>query len=439
MADSRKTILNSTIEQVISATQALPVEKNLLQIRSDAELASARGYYLPDEDDRLRLVYSDYLRVRAILLDTINTLPSLSQLKKDWEEDLEAFTIAYSAACALIRAASYILDVAKSKPVIWNKLDEAEERFGIKRKSLTQLYKSSTNPMRMWRFFEATKFYEKNKSNILALRGHSKAHEELLQLLEEEEPFIETKRRLFLNKRFKFRLYDMIRRHKSGYRITMFHLFRLSGSAIAEMRQPFKKDRFSLGFNKRVTPKIISQIKSTLVPGDIIITRHDDALSNLFLPGFWPHAAFYIGGEDDNKVVIESKKDGVKYRRLEDTLSVDCFLILRPNLSQESIQVAIKKANTHVGKRYDFLFDFTKSDRLACTELVYRSFHAVANIQFELIERAGRKCLSAEDLINQSICSEQFDCIALFGLLEEQIAYDSEAMGLLKNSYDSQW
>jgi len=439
MPDSSQLPLNSMLEQMISATLALPAEKDLFHIRSEAEIASARGYYLPDEDDRLRIVFADYLRVRAILLDTIHTLPTLSQAKKDWQQDIEAFSIAYAAACALIRAASYIIDITQSMPVTWNKLDEAEERYGIKRKTLTRLYKSSTSPLRMWRFLEATKFYESNKDSIITLRHKSNTHEELIRLLLSEEPFVAAKRRLFIKKRFKFQLYDMIRRQKSGYKMAMFHLFRLSGSAIAEMKHPFKKDRRARSSYKQVTHEIITQIKSDLKPGDIIITRHDDALSNLFLPGFWPHAAFYAGGENEDQLVIESKKDGVKFRRLEETLYVDSFLVLRPKLTPETIQIVIDKAKTHVGKRYDFLFDFTQSDRLACTELVYRSYHAAANIQFELIERAGRKCLSAEDLIDQAIGQKQFDCIAIYGLQDKQITYHQAALKLLKTSYASNW
>lgn len=436
MAANPQSPLYSTLEHVISATQALPTEKKISHILDDTKLASKRGYYLPDEDDRLRTVYADYLRVRAILLDTIHTLPTLSQHKKNGEENIEAFTIAYTAACALTRAASYIIEIAKSMPVIWNKLDEAEERFGIKRKSLTRLYQNSTSPLHMWRFLEATKFYETNKHSIISLRTKSNAHDELIKLLIEEEPFVAAKKRLFIKKRLKFQLYNMIRRHKSGYKRAMFHLFRLSGSAIAEMKQPFKKDHTP---HKRVTPEIIAKIKPKLKPGDIIITRHDDALSNLFLPGFWPHAALFSGGENDDQLVIESKKDGVKFRPLEETLYVDNFLILRSKLSPDAIQAVIHKATTHVGKRYDFLFDFTQSDRLACTELIYRSYHATAHIQFELLERAGRKCLSAEDLINQAISSKQFHCIAIYGLRDKQISYHQDALELLRTSYQSKW
>ena len=72
----------------------------------------------------------------------------------------------------------------------------------------------------------------------------------------------------------------------------MFFLAESIGSDIAELTQPLVKKR---GAGKRVTPDIRAQLLSLVRPGDVFVTRHDDAMSNLFLPGFWPHAALYIG------------------------------------------------------------------------------------------------------------------------------------------------
>lgn len=432
-------MITQILEEIISATHGLPREQDLHVIISDASTASERGYYLPDEDERLRTVYSDYLRIRAILLDLIQQLQPLSYPRKNWNHDLEAFSIAYTAACALIRAASYVINAAKTNKVIWNKLDEGETRFGLKRKSLTRLYKSATSPSRMWRFHEATRFYESKKSEILSLRNKSSLHNELITLLEEEEPFIEAKRRAFLKKRLKYRVYDFIRRHKSSYSWAMFHLFRISGSAIADMRYPVRQLSSKSNGGKRVTQPAIERLKQLLRPGDILVTRHDDALSNLFLPGFWPHAAFYIGEDEQGMSVVESKKDGVKLRALEETLSVDSFLVMRSDLNENSITEGIKKAKTHIGKRYDFLFDFTKANRLACTELVYRSFHSIDGIHFKLEERSGRKCMSAEDLIDQAMASGRFRCIAIYGVQQNNFHVEDEARDILKHSYNSNW
>ena len=152
------------------------------------------------------------------------------------------------------------------------------------------------------------------------------------------------------------------------------------GRVVAEVQNPFHR--------KRVSETIRQQVSALLEPGDVLITRHDDALSNLFLPGFWPHGALYIGTEaqrealgvdfdevrrqraSDPHTILEAKKDGVLFRRLEETLRVDSFAVLRPRLSDADRATCLGRASTHEGKLYDFDFDFTRADRLVCTEVV---------------------------------------------------------------------
>jgi len=90
-------------------------------------------------------------------------------------------------------------------------------------------------------------------------------------------------------------------------------------------------------------------------------------------------------------------------------------------------------------KRYDFLFDFTQANRLACTELIYRSYHGLEKINFALIERSGRMCIAAEDLIDQVLSSEKFEVHSLFNGDSESILYGVEARDALKTSYNAQW
>jgi len=330
-------------------------------------------------------------------------------------------------------------------------LVESELRYNLERKTLTNLYKSLSSPKKMLQFHKATKFFDASKDEIMELADDSDLDKELLILLEDEIPFIESRKRDYFKLRARYRAYDIVRRNSSGFKKAMFHIFRLTGSAVAEMKQPLKKSKGSTSNSKRVTPNILEEIQHILKPGDIIVTRHDDALSNLFLPGYWPHAAFYMGTPDQLKTlgitplsamdhsVIESKKDGVKFRPINETLSVDCFVVLRPNISLEAITSAIHTAISHAGKRYDFLFDFTKANRLACTELIYRAYHGLDEISFSLIERSGRMCLAAEDLLDQSIGSEKFTALAIFNTHSESILYDDEARDALKSSYASQW
>ena len=137
------------------------------------------------------------------------------------------------------------------------------------------------------------------------------------------------------------------------------------------------------------------------------------------MPGFWPHAALYVGQREQRAAencVLEARKDGVLFRPLPDTLSVDAFVVLRPNLDAEQIEQAIERAFMHEGKMYNFDFDFFNSDRVVCTELVYRSYDGLEDLQIPLSERAGRKILSAENLLDFALDSNTFAPVAIFGV-----------------------
>ena len=50
----------------------------------------------------------------------------------------------------------------------------------------------------------------------------------------------------------------------------------------------------------RVNQSLVSEgqieaLKTKLQPGDVLLERREWFLSNIGLPGFWPHAALYIG------------------------------------------------------------------------------------------------------------------------------------------------
>ena len=64
---------------------------------------------------------------------------------------------------------------------------------------------------------------------------------------------------------------------------------------------------------------------------------------------------------------------------------------------------ALVEALAHLGRPYDFEFDFTSGTRVVCTGLVYRSFHGKGAIRFDLVPRMGRFTLSGDDLVGQAL------------------------------------
>ncbi len=431
------------IATLLASAGALPCQAELGEYLEDVSRAEARGYYLPDEDERVRAMFCRYLAIRSSLHAVLDEL-SRGRWAHRGLSDLREFAVAYGAACLLVRAAGFLIDLTEGAPVTRRKLDEPESRYGLQAKSFTRVYQSLTSPRRWWAFFDAFAFYQKNRQAILEL-GSDSEMQEVVALLQVEEGLIQGSRQDLLRRRFSYRVHSFLRRNHSGYRKTMFGLFRLSGSSIAEMKQPFVKP---FGAGKRVDRAVRDRLESFLLPGDVVITRHDDALSNLFLPGYWPHAAFYIGSNAQRGALglkaegigeeirfLESKRDGVRLRPADDTLQVDALVVLRPRLEAEQVAEAITRGLTHAGKLYDFIFNFAASDRLACTELVYRSYHAVGPVQLELKSYAGRHCLSAEELINQCVQHAWFDPVLVYGLDGDEWSEGSTARERLRGSF----
>ncbi|MGJ8724819.1 MAG: YiiX/YebB-like N1pC/P60 family cysteine hydrolase [Roseibacillus sp.] len=406
--------IESSRDTLLAVVPVMPKRTNLLQEIADAEAAQERGYYQPDEDERLREVFAQYLEVRTALRGVVARMEPWVDMgqKLNRNDQLRVFIVGFTAACFLVRSGLFMIGMAEGRKVVRRKLDEAEPRFNIPRKAFTEVYRLQSSVRRMWKFHEAWQFYDRHRSEIHDLHNDPELGE-IVTLLAAEEPFMETRRREYWKHRLRYRLHSFRRRRRTTFEQTMFQLFEFGGRTVAELRDP------TAGFRKlpkRAAGEPCEVASLILQPGDIIVTRHRDALSNLFLPGFWPHAALFVGELGNGQgEVVEAKKDGVRLRPLTETLSVDAFLVLRAKAGPSVRECAAERALTHVGKLYDFAFDFSQANRLACTALVYRSWHGQAGITFELGEQAGRMCLSAEDLLEQALKSGKFKIAAYYG------------------------
>lgn len=422
---------------VLAAASAVPAAEMLAEELACVARAAERGYFLPDEDGLVRLRYSQYLVLRAALLETVGELGAAAGTGVvEWKERLPVFVTAFAAACVLMRATRFVVDLGKDRPVVWKKLDEEDVMAGIPRKSFTALYKASAAAGNWRRFLAASEFYFQNREGIRALAADP-AMAPLVALLEQEEPTIERRRRAAFERLFAYRWFSFLRRNRSAWRQVMFGFFRVSGSAIAELRQPGIKPA---GAGKRLSPVLREEILAKARPGDVFVTRHDDALSNLFLPGFWPHAALYLGTAGDLQALgiepafpvsdqrwfLEAKKDGVRFRNCDETLHVDACVLLRSPLEPGDLAAAIRRAMSHAGKPYDFLFDFRTQDVLACTEVIYRGFHGIGPVRFHLAEVGGRLCLPAEEMLEQAL-DTGFRVLATAGLSGNRLLSGSKA------------
>ena len=412
---------------------ALPTAQDMALLLADGNAAEARGYYNPVEDERLRDAYARYLAIRVSLWDIIqSTQPAARRVQSAPQtaslQDRRDFTIAFCAAEIIVRTGEYLIDLARKREIIWRKLDEAELRYGIERKSFTRMYRQLTSAFRMHGFYRACDVFDKNRSVILEATP-----KEIMDILATLN-LPTASRGDHLRRYRRFVRFSTKRRQSSAWKNMLFSLFEMMGSDIADLKIPLVKPPEA---PKRVSPEIIETVRSQLKPGDVFVTRHDDAMSNVFLPGFWPHSALWLGASDAD--ILEAKKDGVLLRPIEETLQVDAFVVLRPKLTTSQIKQALDRARSHAGKLYDFVFDFSTSDRLVCTEVIYRTYHGIGEINFDLVMQAGRHCLSAEELINQGLTQNWFDVVALYGVQGNELSHGDAAKGDLKGSFKSRF
>lgn len=197
-----------------------------------------------------------------------------------------------------------------------------------------------------------------------------------------------------------------------------------------------------------ISPEQIAELE--MEPGDFMLQRRDWYLSNIGLPGFWPHAALYIGTPeerrsyfDDPEVrewvkkagepsgdfetllatrypeayewtkksdhghpyrVLEAISEGVTFTTLEHSAEADSLAVLRPKRTKKEKAAALFRAFYYAGRPYDFNFDFDTDASLVCTELVCKAYEPNDDsngLEFPVDTMLGRKVVPANLIVRQ--------------------------------------
>lgn len=434
---------------IIGASSPLSSSAQTSRIKETFSAINDRGHLLPGEEEELLGTFREYLAQRQSLLDVIWEMDLLSRPHSKLPHDAEklrAFILSYTASALLVGASRWVIDGLSRCAPARDRIDRGVREYSIPRKTVARVHRSLTRPYHLWRLHRASQTASRLRGEIDAL-GDDPSLQPVVQLLAETEPHIESLLSNAVQERVGYRWQRLTSKIRHLFTSVIFSFLEVSGRTLSNLTASWRR--------KRVIPSVRRRLGELLEPGDVVVTRHSQVASNLFLPGWWPHASLHIGDSDQRHDLeiqvppspqvqrsqeprfIEARKDGVWSRPIEDTLKVDAVAVIRPRLARSDRKLLIERAIRHHGKEYDFSFDFSRGDRLVCTELIWRSIEGLGGIEMPLKIRAGRPNLSAEDLLDRAVEGTGFEVVALYGApgCRFTIAEGERACRLLASSF----
>jgi len=413
--EAERELLRDAQGVLLAAQQLDRLEEQMADLRADFSRGE-RDFLTQEDQDEIRGLLLAYLDLRTALLKTIwlyrgeNTGAAAGT---DDQLETNAFLTAYAASALLVEKAWLIYDTFRDDPVTSQQLDLGDLAWGIPAGTFSNIGASLSNETVMSelqmarRRFDSVEFRVSQDAPWTNLETRAAlAHPTL------DEVFDGIGRR-----RLERAFQDLTRQILAP----VDQITPATSMAISRFR--FKERPPHRGL---ISPEQLEDIRAQLQPGDILVERRNWYISNSLLPGFWPHTALYLGSYEelrelgittdprvaphmsdfqgqnelgDEFAVIEAIGEGVIFTSFEQSVGeADAVAIFRPNLSDEDLREALGRALSHRGKEYDFDFDFETTDRLVCTELIFRTYDGILEIP-PMRSIMGKPRMAANDYV----------------------------------------
>ncbi len=178
----------------------------------------------------------------------------------------------------------------------------------------------------------------------------------------------------------------------------------------------------------------ITDVQSLLKPMDILQERTPFRLTDFFIPGYFGHAAIWIGTERElrdlgiwdhplivklhDKIragasIVEALRPGTQANTVDHFSDIDDFALLRLKepLQGEELKRAILATAQQYEKKYDFNFDVATQRTLVCSEMMYIAF---TQVNWRTEKSMGRFTINPDAIAEQGTPGGALDVIALY-------------------------
>jgi hypothetical protein len=435
--------MRDDLEQIARYDEGL--QEALLFAQQHPELFPERGLVdlTPEQKEDLRMVW-------GTVLDYMRALDGLKAYWRDFHrinpvtrrrDHARAFLVGYAAWMVQYKHGLAFIDLTVPKPPLETLLDEEVPEFAIPHQGFKALKWNIVNVKAVGRLLGSDQYARTLQGTLLrsgcdkdaacaaalarTLRYHDEAREQL-------------KDRAAVH--FSYNSFDIVRDFG-------FQAWFPVQKNVAEWMGDTKVRRLH---KHLVSHEQLDAMQAQLEPGDVLVARHNWYLSNVGLPGFWPHAELYVGtwaeaeayfndpevnawvqhlpgnhasftdylratypeawvawtttDPDDGtpRRVMEAVSEGVVLNSLYRACGADYVAAIRPRFSRLAKARALDQAFRYFGRPYDFNFDFLTDERLVCTELVYKAWQPANDKPGPPLQPSfvmGRTTLPANDLV----------------------------------------
>ena len=382
---------------------------------------TGRGYFTPDEDDRVRQGVLVYRNCRLAAYEIILRYRDYASIEPQACR-LRCFLVAFGAALVLYSKSLKIIAFAEHVPMLRAKINEPDSKYDMEEGFFDDVLAGYSRICNYQSILQADAFWRAHRREAHAVACEAGGDWAWLADLIRHQRHAVRRRLLHV-------LWQRLRHDWRAFGQAMLSPFRQARHGLESLLGDRLADAQVAGQpTDAITSEVLANLRSRLQPGDVLLVREDGRLTAALLPGFWTHAALFLGGRRDLEVlglhshphvvrhwheipessgplglVIEALFPCVQINPLEKCLRVDHLVVLRSTLPASDIASAIGEALGHLGKPYDFEFDFNNSSRIVCTELIYRSYHNRGTMTFSLTKRLGRFTLTGDDIIAHAL------------------------------------
>ena len=429
-SDTKEKIQKEIFSSIRLFEESLTIRQKMIDVYNKLHAKSSEKQPLSGKDlEELSDTTSSFLKQRSKLYAVATKYEKdINSISNDKEsKDIQLAKVSISLASSLIMYDNWMLAISQyqNDNLLRFHLNNPDSGYGIGYRELSQMASSFASIDNRYRTKSAIEWYEQHKqNNDIGFEGY-----QYISTLITNSPSYnmikENDTSDMVNNKIEKITFDFIDTSKSVKNETTNLVSLLFGNTVGMVATRKGKLYDS--------QEILSNTKSNLKAGDILLEKTPFRLTDSFIPGHWGHAALWIGDEQElkelgiweneavvpyhekiknGKHIIEALREGVVINSMKHFLNIDDLGVIRDvNITDVERKNIILNAFRQLGKEYDFNFDANSCDKVYCSKLVYLAY---GNVPWPTSRTLDRFVVNPDDIASYVVDDKSFEIVMFY-------------------------